>query len=258
MNWGEVVFLSILEGLTEFLPVSSTAHLLIAGKLLGVSLSNFQKLWVVVIQSGAILAVFPSFLRLLKEEFSLWRKVALSFLPTAAVGFFLHRLIKNTFFSSYLLMAGTLILVGGVFILLEWLLKKGVLKSGRHLKTLSFKEAFIIGLVQALAVIPGVSRAGAVMVIMMILGFTRREAALYSFSLAVPTILAASAFDFLKAGAGLSFGGNQFSFLLGGFLLSFLTAYVAANWLLRFLKRRSLLIFAVYRFFLGGAIFLLF
>jgi len=258
MNWGEVVLLSILEGLTEFLPISSTAHLLLAGKLLGISLSGFQKLWVVVIQSGAILAVIPAFLRLLKKDLRLLEKIALSFLPTATVGFFLHHLIKNTFFSSYLLMAWMLILVGGVFILVEWLLKKGVLKSGRHLKTLSFKEAFIIGLVQALAVVPGVSRAGAVIVIMMILGFTRREAALYSFSLAVPTILAASVFDFLKTGTGLSFGGNQFSFLLGGFLLSFLTAYMAANWFLRFLKRRSLLIFAVYRFLLAGAILLLF
>lgn len=241
--------LGLVEGITEFLPVSSTFHLIIAGKLLGLPDSSFVKLFEVVIQSGAILSVFLLYAKDIKNNPDLVKKIFVSFLPTAAIGFLLYKTIKNVFFESNSLMIGTFFAIGLLFILVELLVKKGVFTPKKPLSTLSYKDAFIIGLLQSLAVIPGVSRAGIVIVGTLMMGFKRSEAAYYSFLLAVPTILAAGIFDLYKSKDALSSVNNTL-LLFVGFATACIFAYLSMKWLIDFLKKNSLIGFGLYRILL--------
>lgn len=251
MDLLSALILGIVEGVTEFLPVSSTAHLILVSKWLGIPQSEWQKFFEVFIQSGAILAVVLLYWQYFIKHRKVQLNIILSFLPTAIVGYFLFGTIKNVFFESTNLIVAALFSVGAVFIILEYLVKKKLIVLHKSLMQISWIDAVLIGSVQALAVLPGVSRAGAVIVVMMLLGYKREDAAVYSFLLAVPTILAASAFDLYKMSGQFAGMGETLTYVVVGFVASFVTAYFSVKWLIGYLKRNSLASFGFYRIVLA-------
>lgn len=257
MNILHALILGIVEGVTEFLPISSTAHLILASRFLNIPQTDFQKFFEVFIQSGAILAVFFLYLKFLWKNQEVQLKILASFLPTAIVGFLLFRIIKDVFFESTALIVSTLLIIGVVFLVLEFLAKRGRIKLSKEIKQVNFRDAIFIGFAQSLAVMPGVSRAGIVIVAMMLLGYKREDAAVYSFLLAIPTILAASALDFYREGAGALVYATQSQFLLVGFITSFVTAYFSVKWLIGYLKKNTLTPFGIYRIALAIIVMLL-
>ncbi|MEK7495589.1 MAG: undecaprenyl-diphosphate phosphatase [Patescibacteria group bacterium] len=257
MNLFNALILGLVEGITEFLPISSTAHLIISSKLLNIPQTEFQKFFEVFIQSGAILAVVIIYWKIILKNKSLFINIILSFIPTAVIGLLLHKVIKGVFFESLTLIAISLFVVGLFFIIFEFLLKNKIVKTNKKIIQMTIIQALVIGLGQSLAVVPGVSRAGAVILTMMILGFNREESALYSFVLAVPTLLAASAFDFIKTDQKLIFTGSNPLFLIVGTVMAFISALLAIKWFIKFLQKNTLTSFGVYRMGLAFFTFLL-
>ena len=254
MNIVHTLILGVVEGITEFLPISSTAHLILTSKLLGLSQNAFTSTFEVVIQSGAILAVVFIYGKRLLNNASLMTKILISFVPTALIGFALHDTIKNVFFQSeqlILVMMGT---VGLLFVLLEWLYSKNKIKLNRDEASLTMQDALLIGLFQSLAVMPGVSRAGAVIVGMMLLRYGRKFAAEYSFMLAIPTILAASALDLVKFHSYITTARLLYFGI--GFVTAFASAYLVVKWFTSYLKKNNLIIFGLYRMMLSLGFFL--
>jgi len=248
------IILGLVEGVTEFLPISSTAHLIIASSLLKLPQSEFISFFEVFIQSGAILAVIYLYFGYINKHKELVPKVLVSFIPTAVIGFVMRNTIKTVFFPSLNMIAMTLLVVGLVFILIEFLIKNKTLVLKGSLKEITYCDAFLIGLIQSLAIIPGVSRAGAVIVGMMLLKYKRSEAAVYSFLLAVPTILGASILDLIKTDVSLLTNQNLI-FVATGFLASFVSALAVIKWLITYLQKNSLVIFGVYRIILAVLLF---
>jgi undecaprenyl-diphosphatase len=251
MNLLNTIILGFVEGITEFLPISSTAHLIIISKLLNISQTDFQKLFEVFIQSGAILSVVFLYFNQLKGNFKILKNLFFSFLPTALVGFFLYKVIKNVFFESLSFIGVSLILVGIFFIIIEILVNKKKIVLKKKIEEINIFDALIIGLAQSLAVIPGVSRAGVVILSMLILGYQRDQSAKYSFLLSIPTIFMASFYDLYKSKDILLTNLNRFGILLIGFFVSFIFALISVKWLIGFLKKNSLVIFGIYRLIIG-------
>ncbi|HEX7542885.1 MAG TPA: undecaprenyl-diphosphate phosphatase [Patescibacteria group bacterium] len=251
MNLINAFVLGLVEGITEFLPISSTAHLIITSQLLHIAQTEFQKFFEVFIQSGAILAVVLIYWKMILDNRKLMINIILSFIPTAIIGLLLRKVIKNVFFQSFTLIAGSLFFIGLLFIIFEFLLKKKFIRINKKISQMTIIQALMIGLGQSLAVVPGVSRAGIVILTMMVLGFNREESALYSFVLAVPTLLAASALDFIKTNPQLIFSGSNPLFLFIGLITSFFSALLAIKWFIRFLQKNSLSYFGVYRIILA-------
>lgn len=239
--------LGIVEGISEFLPISSTAHLIIVSQLFGVPQADFQKFFEVFIQAGAILAVVVIYFRYVLKHPKIVKKILYSFVPTAVIGLIFYKIIKTIFFESNSLIIDAIFFVGLIFVILEYFIQKKKIKLTRSMLYLSNLDAIKIGFAQALAVVPGVSRSGIVMVAMMFMGFRREDAALYSFLIAVPTILAASAYDLFKMRAIVFSSLQNFPLLLVGFVMSFVTAYIVVNWFIGFLKKNSLIYFGIYR-----------
>jgi len=253
----QAFILGLVEGLTEFLPVSSTAHLIITSRFLHISQSEFQTFFEVFIQSGAILAVVLVYFQYMLRRTDLMKKVAISFIPTAIVGVMLHKMIKTVFFESYYLIIASLFFVGLLFLILEVLIKQKKVILKKSVDSLSVADAVYIGLMQSIAIIPGVSRAGIVMLAMMGKGYRRDESAVYSFLLAVPTIIAASVFDLIKTDFRIISDPENLKSLVIGFFVSLITAYLSIKWLIAFLKDHSLSIFGFYRMALSLFLYVL-
>ena len=258
MNILQTIILGLVEGITEFLPISSTAHLILTSKLLQLQQTQFLKLFEVFIQSGAILSVFFLYFKYLLKNKDVWLKLFISFIPTAIIGFIFIDLIKNVFFESMWILISAIFIVGLIFIFLENKIKKGVLSLKNKISNISYSHAFLIGTVQALAIIPGVSRAGAVIIVMLLLGYKRDESAIYSFLLALPTIGAASLFDLYKNIGILSSSITNIQILIIGFIVSFVSAYFSVKWLIEYLKTHSLFVFGIYRIALAIILLLFF
>lgn len=257
MNLFYVTVLAVVEGITEFLPVSSTFHLILVSHVLGLQQSEFWKLFEVFIQSGAILSVLIISWRALWRDRKLMKNVLISFLPTAIIGFALYKIIKNVFFEANLLMSFIFLVVGVAFLVTEQLVNSDQLVLKKQLKSLTIWEAIIIGLVQALAVVPGVSRAGSVILGMMFLQYRRDEAAKYSFYLSIPTIFAASAYDLLKMRHLLASNPDYITYLVFGFVVAFASSYIVVRWLIGYLKSHTLNVFGWYRVGLFAVLVLL-
>lgn len=256
MNLFHALILGVVEGLTEFLPVSSTAHLIVAANLLHLPQNDFMGFFEVFIQSGAILAVLFLYAGYLLKHRELIKTVIVSFLPTAVIGFLLYKVIKTVFFESNSLIIAAMFAVAVVFLVLEYFIGKKKIALKREAKEITPVQAVLIGLAQSLAVIPGVSRSGIVMAWMMGNGYRREEAALYSFILAVPTIVAASGYDLFKMRHLFASSASYLPLLAVGFATSFVVAYAVMKWFIGFLKKNTLVPFALYRILL--AIILLF
>lgn len=256
MNMLQALLLGVIEGVTEFLPVSSTFHLLISTRLLGLPQTEFSKFFDVFIQAGAILAVFVLFAREWFTHLDMLKKVAVSFIPTAVVGFLLHNVIKDVFFSSFQAMMIVFMVVGVLFLVIEQWICKTDDQLKKTIAQMSWMQAVLIGLAQALAIMPGVSRAGAVIIAMLLLGFNREDAAKYSFTLAVPTILAAAALDLLKSRDILfQTGGADVALLLAGTVAAFVSAFIVVKWFIHFLRTQTFRLFGWYRLVVGAVLF---
>ena len=234
MNLIQVIILSIVEGITEFLPVSSTGHLILASNLLHISQTNFVKSFEIAIQLGAILAVVGLYWQKL---FNYWSKILAGFLPTAFIGFFAYPFIKSQLIGNIQVVLWSLFLGGLVLLFVDRIsLKKG---------TLNIQSALVIGLFQSVSVIPGVSRAAATIIGGLLVGLDRQSAVEFSFLLAVPTMFAATGLDLVKS--GWAFTSNEWLLLLVGFVGSLVTAWLAVRFLLSFIKSHNFFWFGVYR-----------
>ena len=247
-------FLGVVEGVTEFLPISSTGHLILVEDLLGFE-GPPGKLFEIVIQLGAILSVVWVYRDLLwrtllslgrdKSSQRLTFNVLLAFIPAALVGVATHDFIKRVLFSPWVVSVS--LIVGGIAILLiERMPKTATVHSTETLKPL---RALAIGVFQCLALVPGVSRSGATIMGALLLGVDRRTAAEFSFFLAIPTMFAATVYDLYKNRATLSMDGAEL--IAVGFVVSFIVALAAVRWLLRYISGHDFSAFAIYRIIVG-------
>lgn len=254
MDYVDALVLGIVEGLTEFLPISSTGHLMIAQKLLGIGESDFAATFNIAIQLGAIGAVALLYWRSLLIDREVMKRVVTAFVPTAIVGFLLYQLIKR-----YLLTSVPVVLwsfaVGGIVLILFELLHGERRDGVECVPRMSYLQAVGIGLFQTLAMVPGVSRAAATVVGGMALGIRRATMVQFSFLLAVPTMAAATAWDLYKSAGDLTL--QHFEVLAVGFVTSFVVALIAIGWLLRFVKTHTFVAFGVYRIVAAGVFFVL-
>lgn len=240
------ILLGIVEGLTEFLPISSTGHLVIASDILNIPASDFLSSFIIAIQLGAIASVVAVYWRTLFFDFKTMQRVVVAFIPTALVGFVLYKLLKDVLIDNLALIAWMLLLGGIVLVLFEKYHKEGVVNE------ISYRHALLIGCIQSLAIVPGVSRAGATVIGGLSLGLTREKIVEFSFLLAIPTMLAATGYDLLKSGS--SFGSGEWELLAVGFVVAFVAAFVAVKWLIRYVQSHSFAIFGWYRIALGIAL----
>ena len=257
MSFLETIILGIVEGFTEFLPVSSTGHLILSSHLLKLEQSDFLKSCEIAIQLGAILSVMVLYFKRFLLNTEVIKRIAVAFLPTAIVGFTLYGFIKNVLLGSELTVLWALLLGGVALVVFElWYSKTALKLNVQNSLLLSCRHCFFIGLFQALAVVPGVSRAGATILGGLWLGVPRKTIVEFSFLLALPTMAGATGLDLLKNASSFSY--DQFGVLLVGFAVSVVTAVLAIQFLLSFVQKHTFMSFGVYRIILAVVFFILF
>ena len=246
------VLLGVVEGVTEFLPISSTAHLILASRALGLTETEFLKSFEIIIQLGAIL----SFVVLYWKRFldvDVLKKLVVAVIPTGVIGLTVYKAIKGYLMGSIAVILTSLVVGGIALIVFERFQERDDREV--DFREITYRKAFLIGLFQAIAVIPGVSRSAATIVGGSLLGVSKRTIVEFSFMLAVPTMLAATGLELLKSQAALS--GN-FGVLGIGFVVSFITAIVAIKSFLAYLKKRDFSLFGWYRIVLALVFYLVF
>lgn len=248
LNFLTAIILGLVEGITEFLPISSTGHLIITSQLLNLNNSEFLKSFEVIIQLGAILAVIAKEYKYLFfwQFWDLWKNVIITFIPTAVIGLIFYSFIKKYLLGNLLVVAIALVL-GGILILLfeNWYSRKTFSSE----KKIHFKYALLLGLGQSLALIPGISRSGATILSGLALGLNRVKIIEFSFLLALPTMGAATSLDLIKS--GWSFTPNQWSLLALGLITAFISAYFVLEWLIKYISAHDFKAFAWYRIIVG-------
>ena len=253
MDVAHAIIFGIVEGITEFLPISSTGHLMLTARYLGIAQTEFVKSFEIAIQSGAILAVVALYWKTLLKGGDIWRKILTAFLPTAVIGALLYKIIKRFLLDSSTLVLWALFLGGMLLILFERFHKEKE-NATVALSEISYPQALLIGCFQSIAIIPGVSRAAATIVGGLILGLKRKTIVEFSFLLAVPTMCAAMALDLVKSAHAFSL--DQFSALAVGLVVSFAVALVAIRFLLVFIQRHTFVPFGIYRMLVALAFWL--
>ena len=244
--------LGVVEGITEFLPISSTAHLILASKALGLGDSEFVKSFEIIIQLGAILSVVV----LYWSKFWRWdvfTKLVVAFLPTGVIGLTVYRAIKTYLLGNVTVVLWALIVGGVLLIAFDRYTKPSTAQV--DLSEITYKRAFLIGLFQSIAMIPGVSRAAATIIGGSAIGVSKRTIVEFSFMLAVPTMLGASALDLLKSHSALA---GHLTTLSVGFIVSFVTAIFAIKSFISYIKRKDFAAFGWYRILLAVVYFFVF
>lgn len=241
----QIMILSLIEGITEFLPISSTGHLILASRLLNIPVSDFTKSFEIFIQLGAILAVLVIFLPQLRTQSQVIYRIMLSFMPTALIGFVFYKPVKAFLIGNSAVTLVSLLIGGVVLMVIDYFIKS----PDRKIADLKVKHFLIIGLFQAISIVPGVSRSAATIIGFLLLGINRKEAVEYSFLLAIPTMIAASGYDMFKS-AGTFTGADHYNLLIG-FLTAFASATVAVKYFISYVKQNSLKIFGLYRIVLA-------
>ncbi len=247
MGIWDVIILGVVEGFTEFLPISSTGHLILTSNLLNLPQTEFLKSFEIIIQLGAILAVVALYWRSFLN-IEMLKKLVVGFLPTGVIGLALYPFVKQYLIGNESVVLWALFLGGIALIAFEYWHKEGEQES---LESISYKQAALIGLFQAVAIIPGVSRSAATIIGGMALGMKRALIVEFSFLLAVPTMAAATGLDVLQ-NAELILDGNL-GLLTIGFVVSFVVAICAIKFLLAFVRRYSFAPFGAYRIGLAAA-----
>ncbi len=264
----KAILYGIVEGITEWLPVSSTGHLILLEELLPMNVSGeFWEMFQVVIQLGAIAAVLVLFFRKLnpfspkksvtqrRYTWELWGHVAVAILPSAVLGLLLDDWLDEHLY-NYITVGAALIFYGVIFLFLERINKEPAI---RKTENISYRTAFFIGLFQCLSMIPGTSRSGATILGAMLLGLSRGAAAEFSFFLAIPTMLGASALKVVKfVLSDATMSSQEITVLVVGCVVSFLVSIVVIRKLMDYVKKHSFAAFGVYRIALGVLVFLYF
>lgn len=244
MDYLQAIILAIVEGITEFLPISSTGHLVLTADILKISQTEFVKSFEIIIQLGAIFAIVFLYAKTFLLNRQALFRVCVGFFPTAIIGFTLYKVIKsfllgNTFVTLLAL------LFGGIALILLELLYKEKDHHANTIEQISLKQAFLIGVFQSLSIIPGVSRSAATIIGGLFMGIKRKAAVEFSFLLSVPTMLAASGLDLIKS--NFSFSQQEYMLLSIGFFGSFIVAIVTVKFLLKFIQTHTFIPFGVYR-----------
>ena len=266
----KAVLFGIVEGVTEWLPVSSTGHMILLDEFVHLRVSaEFYEMFQVVIQLGAILAVILLFFQKLnpfspqkdlqqkKDTWQLWFKVVVAVIPSAAIGLVLDDWMDAHLY-NYVVVAVTLILYGVAFIYMEKLNAKRTMKI-TNVYEIDYRTALLIGAFQCLALIPGTSRSGSTILGAIVLGVGRSAGAEFSFFLAIPTMLGASALKLLKFMlSGVTATGLEIAVLLVGCVVSFIVSVVVIKGLMEYVRKRSFAVFGVYRIALGALVLIYF
>lgn len=245
MTFFESIILGIVEGITEFLPISSTGHLILSSELLGIPHTEFLKSFEIAIQLGAILSVVVLYWRHLLLNRKIFMRLVAAFIPTAILGYIFYPFIKQYLLGSPLTVLISLFLGGVGLILFEkYYAEKGT-ASENDLEQISVKQSVVIGLFQSVAMIPGVSRAAATILGGLMLGVGRKTIVEFSFLLAVPTMLAATVLDLSKS--AYAFNSSEVVLLFTGFFVSFVVAIAAIKFLLNYIEKNTFTNFGWYR-----------
>jgi len=246
MSWLDAIIIAIIEGITEFLPISSTGHMIITTKLLGVEPSDFVNSYIVNIQFGAILAVVVLYFKRFFQSLDFYFKLFVAFIPAAIFGLLLNEYI-DMMLGSVLVVAISLV-IGGVILLF---VDKWFAKTSEN-QDITYPKALKIGLFQVIAMIPGVSRSAATIVGGMTQKLSRKNAAEFSFFLAVPTMVAASAFELYKNHASID--SSNVMMLVVGNIVAFVVAMMAIKFFINILTKFGFKAFGVYRIIIGAII----
>ena len=259
MNIIHGLVLSLVEGITEFLPISSTGHLIITSQLLGIAQTEFIKSFEIAIQLGAVLAIVAFYWKTLVRDMRVWTRIIAAFIPTGVLGLLLYSFVKAHLLGNMTIVVWALLVGGAAMLVVEQIVerKAKALTAGSTEKAkesspaepsiadLSYPRAIIIGAIQGISIIPGVSRAMATIFGGLGVGLTRKTATEFSFLLAIPTMLAATGLDLLKTSA--TFTSQEFVALAVGFMGAFLAALIAVKYLIGFVQHQSFRVFAWYR-----------
>lgn len=252
MTYIDAFLLGVLEGVTEFLPISSTGHMVLLSSYLGIESDPFVKSFEVIIQFGAILSVLIIYWRRFLTSWGFYQKLMLAFLPTAIIGFIaknkVDELLESTTVVAWALILGGIVLI--------WSDRWKPKKQNIHIDQLSPRNALAIGFFQSISMIPGVSRSGATILGGMSLGLTKSQAAEFSFLLAVPTMAAATGYKLLKTfkNGGIHFDANQMFLLFIGSVTAFFIAWASIQTLLKIISKKGFTPFGWYRIILGALI----
>jgi len=248
------ILLGIIEGFTEFLPISSTGHLIVASHFLGINQNSVTKAYEVIIQFAAIIAVFFNYRdKFTINKIDLWTKVLLAFIPIGTIGFLFSSQIKELFSIN---IVATMFIVGGViFLIVEKFFLHVETQTIDNVEDVTLKQSMIIGFAQIFALIPGTSRAGSTIIGALLVGLTRKASAEFSFLLAFPVMTAVTAYDILKHYK--EFSDANFMALTVGFIISFLIAYLTIRLFLKFLDKFTFVAFGIYRIIFGISLIIL-
>jgi len=253
MSTLQAIIIAIIEGLTEFLPVSSTGHMILADSLMNIQDKEFAKTFEIVIQLGAIMAVLILYIKRFFLGITIYTKLFVAFLPTGIIGFLAYKTIKHYLFNPFTVSVS--LIIGGVVLVLldKWSEEKK--SEYKDIEDISYAGAFKIGMIQCLSMIPGVSRAAATIFGGVFSGFDRKQAAEFSFLLAIPTMFAASGYDLLKQKDNIH--SDDITILLIGALVAFIVAIIAVKGFITFLTKYGFKHFGYYRIILGVLFLLL-
>jgi undecaprenyl-diphosphatase len=241
MTFYEAAILGIVEGVTEFLPVSSTAHIALTSQIMGVPQDEFMNAFNIIIQIAPIFSIMIIYYSTLFQSLEIWKKLFVAFVPTGVIGLLFHKQIEQMFSANSIIL--WMIATGVFFLILEFLYTR----RGHHtheLEEVSYKQALFIGFFQALSLIPGISRSGSTILGGMLLGMKREVSMSFSFLLAIPTMGAASGYTLLKEYESLTFDG--LSLILLGFCVSFVVGWVAVKSFLAIVSRYNFTPFGIY------------
>jgi undecaprenyl-diphosphatase len=247
MSYFQALIIAIIEGLTEFLPVSSTGHMILASSLMDIDNPQFAETFEIVIQLGAIIAVLLLYIKRFFVGINIYLKLAVAFLPTGIIGLLAYKTIKLYLFNPYTVSIS--LIIGGVILILldKWSSEKKSLY--KEIEDISYSDAVKIGFIQCISMIPGVSRSAATIFGGVFSGFNRQQAAEFSFLLAIPTMFAASGYDLLKEKDNIN--SDNITVLLFGAFVAFVVAIIAVKAFVAFLTKYGFKHFGYYRILLG-------
>jgi undecaprenyl-diphosphatase len=243
----QAIIIGIIEGFTEFLPISSTGHMIVASEFLGVSQDALTKAYEVIIQFAAILAVMLIYKeKMTFKKIDLWQKLFVAFLPLAIVGFIFKDQIKALFTVD--IVAWMFIIGGLVFLVVEYFYEE---KKAHvtHVEKVNYKQALWVGIAQIFSLIPGTSRAGATIIGGLLVGLDRKTSAEFSFLLAIPVMAAVTGYDLLKHYQ--DFADANWGAFIAGFITAFIVAYLTIKLFLAFIQRFTFVAFGIYRIIFG-------
>jgi undecaprenyl-diphosphatase len=242
MDYLSAIVLAIVEGITEFLPVSSTGHTILVASLLNITQTAFVKSFELALEFGSILAVVVSYWRFFLD-WKVLKRLIVAFIPTGVVGLLIYRFFIEVLFGNEQIVLWALLLGGIFLVLFEWRYKERSIID--DISKIPYTHCLLIGIFQSISVIPGVSRSAPTIMGGLALGMKRQTIVLFSFLLAVPTMIAASGFDLLNSYSEFSTG--QVNILLVGFVTSFLVALPAIKLFLNYVKKNNFIPFGIYR-----------